>query len=284
MEISYVDYFLSNPNPFSLFLYFLLGLTRITSIVALAPFYGGKLLPASAKMGLAVAVTVVYLPHIVHVSDKVLDFNIYFLALTVKELMIGFILGFVVSIPFQAASTAGVLIDYQRGSSQLTSMDPTLGTQASPLGNIFNYMLILSFFAVGGVNRFMDAVALSYNMVPASSMIPAAILGNKNDPFWHAMIEMTTYLITIATELAAPALVAIFLADLLLGIANRLASQVPMSFLGQSLKSLAGLWILYLGWDFILGQLQKQTQTFMQKYYDMIAEHATVAVSSLFQL
>jgi type III secretion protein T len=283
MEQGYLNYFLNYPDPFSLFLYFLLGLTRLTSIVALAPFYGAKLLPSSAKMGLAIAVTTIYLPHITQVSDKVITFDAYFLALAMKELIIGFILGFVITIPFQIASTAGVLIDFQRGSSQLTSMDPTLGTQASPLGNILNYMLIVIFFSIGGVDRFMDAIALSYNVVPASSMIPAAIIGNKGDAFWQMFIGLASYLITIATELAAPALVAIFLADLCLGIANRLASQVPMSFLGWSLKSLAGLWLLYLGWNFVLRQLEKQTQSFMKKYYEMIAEHAIVAVSWLFQ-
>lgn len=277
----YLDFFLNYPSPWSLFLYFLLGLIRITSIVSLAPFYGAKLLPSSAKMGLGIVVTTVFLPHIINVSTKVIDFDIYYCLLAVKELIVGFILGFIVTIPFQIASTAGVLIDNQRGSSQLTALDPTLGTQASPIGNLMNYMLIVIFFAIGGVERFMEAVALSYNVVPASSMIPAVVIANKADPFWQMILGLVDYLMTIAVQLAAPSLVAIFMADLFLGIANRLAQQVPMSFLGWSLKSLAGLLLLYLGWNFILQQIEKQTEGFMKKYYDMIADQADMTAYRL---
>ena len=48
-------------------------------------------------------------------------------------------------------------------------------------------------------------------------------------------------IITIAIQLAAPALVAILMAEMFLGIANRLAPQVQIAFLGMSIKSLLGL-------------------------------------------
>jgi type III secretory pathway component EscT len=51
--------------------------------------------------------------------------------------------------------------------------------------------------------------------------------------------------------------------DMFLGIANRLAQQVQISFLGMSLKSLVGLALLWLGWYFILKQLAVQSQIWL---------------------
>ena len=47
--------------------------------------------------------------------------------------------------------------------------------------------------------------------------------------------------------------------EMFLGIANRLAPQVQIAFLGMSLKSLVGLAMLCAAWFFILQQMSKQT-------------------------
>jgi type III secretory pathway component EscT len=50
-----------------------------------------------------------------------------------------------------------------------------------------------------------------------------------------------------------------------LGIANRLAPQVQIAFLGMSLKSLVGLGILCLAWFFILKQMNKLMFAWLEK-------------------
>lgn len=268
------SYFANYPHPMSLFLLFLLALMRIVPIVVFAPFYGAKLVPGPAKMGLSLSIAAVFLPHIASLTTQIVQFNVYYCFLALKELLIGTALGFLVSAPFQVASVAGVLIDYQRGSSQLTSLDPTLGTQASPLGQLLNYMMIVIFFAVNGADYFMEGVALSYNIIPADQMVPVELIVNKHTPFWTTVINLIQYIMTMATQLAAPSLVAIFMADLFLGIANRLASQVPMSFLGWALKSLAGLFFLWIGWFFILKLMEKGTIHYMRDFLSLLLDYA----------
>lgn len=275
MPTDYMSYFWTYPYPFSMFLLFLLGLIRVLPVVVLAPFFGAKLIPGSAKIGFALAVTTIFLPHIVSLSGQIVQFDWYFCLLAVKELIIGTVLGFLISVPFQFASAAGVLIDHQRGSSQLTSLDPTLGNQSSPLGQLFNYTLIVIFFYINGPEYFMEGIALSFNVVPADGLLSPDFFLNKDSPFWSNIIELLQYIMTIAAQLAAPALVAIFMSDLFLGIANRLAQQVPMSFLGWALKSLAGILILWLGWYFILRQMEKQTVDYLRDYLGLLIRYAS---------
>jgi type III secretory pathway component EscT len=49
------------------------------------------------------------------------------------------------------------------------------------------------------------------------------------------------------------------MADMFLGITNRLAPNVQIIFLGLSIKSLLGLLLLWAGWFFILSQVSKMT-------------------------
>jgi type III secretory pathway component EscT len=81
--------------------------------------------------------------------------------------------------------------------------------------------------------------------------------------FWNFIMALLTKFTAISMQLAAPSLVAILMTDMFLGIANRLAQQVQIAFLGMSLKSLVGLALLWLAWYFILQQLSVQSQLWL---------------------
>jgi len=61
------------------------------------------------------------------------------------------------------------------------------------------------------------------------------------------------------------------MAEMFLGIANRLAPQVQIAFLGMSIKSLLGLALLWAAWFFILKQFTKQTYDWLNLINKMVA-------------
>ena len=75
--------------------------------------------------------------------------------------------------------------------------------------------------------------------------------------------------ITITLQLSAPSIIGMLLADLFLGIANRMAPQVQISFLLWSMKAYVGLGLLWLGWWFILKQLDIQGLQWIQMIQDI---------------
>ncbi len=109
---------------------------------------------------------------------------------------------------------------------------------------------------------FLQAVMNSYQIIPANAMIPA-IFFHIHNGFWKFIMALLTKFLAISIQLAAPSLVAILMADMFLGIANRLAQQVQIAFLGMPLKSLVGLALLWAGWFFILKQLAYQSQLWL---------------------
>lgn len=265
----YLSFFLNFPLG-NLFLLFLLGIGRIAPILATVPYLGAKLLSNPMKIGFTVVLIPIFLPLLLAHSSVPLELDLIFMLLVIKEVMIGFILGFIVSIPFYYAQGAGTLIDHQRGAQSLQVMDPATMTQASPIGILYSNLLLLSFFFIGGPFLFFDAIASSYNLIPADKFLNPSFF-SMNMPIWNATIKVLTTIFAIAIQLAAPSLIMILLSDLFLGIANRMAPQVQISFLLWSLKAYLGIVLLWAAWWLILKQMDIQLISWM-KYFQKLVQ------------
>jgi type III secretion protein T len=242
---------------------FFLGMMRIAPVISMAPFFGAKT-PAPVKMGLLIALTIILLPHMAITSKTLIGFNFEFLVLCFKELFIGFVLALFVSIPFYMAESAGVTIDFLRGSSSLQVTDPFMQTQASDLGILYNLVLIVIFYQIDGPFYFFNALFDTYTLVPADGWISLQFF-TFNHPFWQTVWGVANRVMAVGIQLAAPSILAILMTEMFLGIANRLAPQVQIAFLGMSLKSLVGLAMLCAGWFFILQQMSKQTMIWLNE-------------------
>ena len=265
--ITFFSYF-ANYTPMSLVSLFFLGLFRMAPIVSLLPFLGSKL-PGGVKIGLAISLTVVMLPHILMTSQTAVNFTTAYIGFCLKELLIGFILAFLASIPFHFASSAGILIDFLRGSSALQVTDPFTQAQTSDLGILYNYVLVVLFYQLDGPFIFLNGILDSFTLIPADGFFNTTFF-SFNQPFWKMLWPVVTKVFAIAIQLSAPCLLAILMTELFLGIANRLAPQVQIVFLGMSLKSLVGLGILAAGWLFIVKQMGNQSILWMEQFYKMI--------------
>ena len=266
----YLSFILSFPHipPLSVFALFFLTLIRIVPIVSFVPFLGARL-PAAVKMAVALALTAIMLPQVMLTTKHAISFNTDYIGYLLKDFFIGTILAFMASIPFFIAQSSGVLIDFLRGSSSLQVNDPSTQTQASPIGLLYNYVLIVLFFEINGPFIFFEGLAQSYKLIPADGVLNAAFF-SASIPFWHTIMHLLTTFTALAMQLAAPSLVAILMAEMFLGIANRLAPQVQIAFLGMSIKSLLGIALLFAGWYFILQQMGKQSLLWLQQLNDIL--------------
>jgi len=270
-DSAFLDALLSLPNitPMGLFTCFLLGFLRFAPIVALSPFLGSKVLPMPTRAGFALFLSAVYMPQIVSTTHVALDFNLAFIGYAMKEVGIGFVLSFLGSIPFYIVQCSGIIIDSMRGSSQLMAQDPTMQNQVSPIGILYNYILIYMFFQLDGALLFFDAVSKSFDLIPVDQLVPARYFLLETQPYLFFNGVMAT-LFALSIQLAAPAILAILMAEFFLGIANRLAPQVQISFLGMSLKSLLGLALLWAGWQFILKNVIFESLDFLKSVNSVV--------------
>jgi type III secretory pathway component EscT len=187
-----------------------------------------------------------------------LPLDIFFVGYAMKELLIGFILGFLVTIPFYVAQNSGTLVDHMRGASSLQVTDPTTQTQTGSIGIFYNYVLIAVFFSIDGPFIFLQTLVSSFDFIPVNKFLNP-IFFNLKIPVWKLVISLFNHVMSLAIQLAAPSIVGILMAEMFLGIANRLAPQVQIVFLGIPLKSWLGLLCLTIAWYFIVQQLGKES-------------------------
>ncbi|MEN9654466.1 MAG: type secretion integral inner membrane protein, partial [Chlamydiota bacterium] len=189
--------------------------------------------------------------------------------LLAKELLIGSILGFIASIPFLIAQNAGSLVDHQRGASSLQVTDPTTQTQTGAIGILYNYALIAIFFALDGPFLFLNGLAESYIIIPVDGWINPNLMNAKSS-IWEPIFKMLQRIMDLSIQLSAPALIGVLLSDMFLGIANRLAPQVQIVFLGMSLKSWVGIALLAAAWGLIIQVMGKEALQWFKNLNTMI--------------
>ncbi len=261
MDNNYLSLFINSAlakgDPFSPLTLLFLFLARFLPIVAQAPFFGAKVLPHPVKITFAISMFVIFLPQLLAVTSAPIPFNSFLILLALKEVFIGTLIGFMVGMPFIVVQSAGIIIDHQRGGASLMVNDPTIQNQSSPLGTLFNYSMILIFWALNGPFLVIDLISTSYAMVPPGEFFHAAFF-NPGTPYYLFMMQLFNKFMILSIQLATPALLAILMTDVFLGIANRLAPQVQITFLGMPLKSLLALLVVWVGFRLFNEEIAKQ--------------------------
>jgi flagellar biosynthetic protein FliR len=212
-----------------------LGAARTLPIAWLVPAFGGPNLSAPIRAGLGLGLAVLCLPRL---AGQVPDASVaLWVLLLVRELAVGLTLGFVASLIFRAAESAGRLTDVLRGANLAEVISPVSGGRTSPLGELTALLAIVIFLELGGLGQLAQALGRSYDAVPIAPTASPAQLGRVV----ALAVSASAQMLEAALGLAAPALVALLLADLVLGLVGRAAPQLPLYFVGMPLKALLGV-------------------------------------------
>lgn len=246
-----------------------LFLARMLPIIALSPFFGARVLPHPVKVTFALTLFVIFLPKLLEVTTTPITFNLMSMFLLAKEFFVGFCIGYVISAPFIIVQNTGIIIDHQRGGASLMVNDPTIQNQSSPLGTMFNFVLIYMFFLMDGPFLVIDLVGMSYDIIPPDRFINPDMF-KPDTAFWKMQVAILNKVMVISIQLATPALLIMLMTDLFLGIANRLAPQVQITFLGMALKSLLGIAIVCLGWYLFLEEVNRDSYRWIYAIREML--------------
>ena len=262
-------------NPLRILSVFFLTIARILPVMVLAPFLGGKNFPAPIRMMFSTALVLLFLPRNFLIIQGEIPYDLHWIGLMAKELLIGVILGFLATVPFFLVQMSGSFIDHSRGSSALQVTDPTTQSQTGPIGILFNYALLAIFFALNGPFLFFEALAQSYTLLPIDQLINPQLFASTG-PFWKQSASLAGYIFALSVRLAAPAIIGILLTDLFLGIANRLAPQVQIVFLGISLKSWVGIALLTASWGLVIKVMGKESIEWVKAITHLIQEAGVI--------
>ena len=204
-------------------------LGRTMPMILLTPFFAGKIAPPTVKIGLGVLLTAVLWPSArAAISEEIPYTAFSFLLLMLKEIFIGFTIGFVNAHIFYAMEVAGRIIDTVRGTSMSEVQVPHSKQRATPVGSLYYQLFLIILISLGGHHVFLNAYFYSFQALPVTQMIGT---GLSLEPMVDFIIRLTADILLIGTTLAAPIMAATFITDLVFGILNRVAPQLNAYFM-----------------------------------------------------
>jgi flagellar biosynthesis protein FliR len=247
MEVFGVE---GNATAFASFL--MLVFARFGAFVLTAPFLGGEGVPKKAKIAIASAFVVLTFPALwsgaISAEKSSALTLLGFFALAVKEVGVGFTLGYVSSIVFYGVFSAGRLIDHQRGLTLGELYVPVDRYEYSQFGSFQFLLAIVVFFTVGAHRFFLSALVRSFEIVPLYNL-PAFEPGLSKTAGY--VVLMSAGVFNIAVQLAIPFIIVLLFAEFLYGVLNRVAPQIDTFFLGMPVKLVTAVLVLAVGLRFV---------------------------------
>ena len=218
---------------------FLLVLVRISGIIIMAPFLGSINIPQYVRVGTAIAISIVMFPSVDAASGMlpVPPTVIGYAALVLKELFVGWLIGFVAYISFATIHMAGKVMDMQVGFSIVNVMDPTSGQQIPLIGSFLYNLSVIVFLATNGHHVLITALVNSFQRVPLQMLAADVSLA-------EIITRFTVGIFTTGMQIALPVSFAILLTNVGLGILARTMPQLNIFVVGVPLQIVIGLFML----------------------------------------
>ncbi|MDR3316704.1 MAG: type III secretion system export apparatus subunit SctT [Puniceicoccales bacterium] len=229
-----------------------IGVVRMTSVFAMLPFFGKKNVMGMGRNTWILGMTLFVYP--IFAKDFVnpdIQLNAIIL-LSLKEIAIGSILGFLGAFIFFVVEGVGNLIDVQRGASAASLFSSFNESQTTVTADFFVQIVLLLFFLTGGFLEFLAIIYRSYVVWPIFSFVPSISGGLA-----YYFVNFISDYMTVVFALVGPILFTLFLAEFGLGMVNRFAPQLNVFFLSMGIKSGLSNLFLILYMYYLLGFFEK---------------------------
>ena len=208
---------------------------RVSGVMVAAPLFSQKGIPVLTKVMVSVLLSLILVgfapealpPHVTHPVGFGIAVGI--------EVLTGLLIGYAIRFVFWAVDMAGEMIGFQMSLSMAQVYDPMSGAAASPLGRLLTFVFLLLFCLLDGPQQIVIGLARSFVAVPLGGADLSA-----GGPL---LLSWTGGFFSTAVRLAMPFLVALFLADVGLGVFARVVPQADLFSISLPLKLLAGIMV-----------------------------------------
>ena len=219
------------------FLIFVLVLTRIGALVAALPFFGSQSIPMQVRALLAVALAVVITPLHWGLAPPQPANLLEFSVIIGREALLGLALGSAIMILLSGMQLAGQVISQMSGMSLADVVNPTFDTQVPIFSHLLEMVAIAMFFLLGGDRQVINALLGSFAwMPPGSGTLPAEL------PDALSLVAAQSF--DTGLRAAAPIMVAMLLAILIVGLISRTLPQLNAIVIGMNFNALVVLAML----------------------------------------
>ncbi len=220
--------------------FLLLALPRIFGFFTGFPLLGTTLI-VSMMMRVCMAISFSMFLHPI-LQVQLVDFSSvefsYFML--IKEFLIGWISGFIVTLPIWVALSIGDIVESQRGGMATDNADPFTGIQSSAYGALMSSTLFMVVIIYEPFDILLRFLYTSYTVWPVDSYIPTF----DNTKITGILIFIKALFDSIIL-LGSPMLMMMFLCEFGLALVNRFSPPLNVFILAMPLKSMVSIFIMW---------------------------------------
>ena len=216
------------------FAVFTLVLGRVSGLVMTAPVFGTKAAPMRARALLAVSVTLLVSPLLAATPPVDMTNLLIYAKYMINEVLVGVLLGFGVTLLLSGIQLTGQIVSQLSGTALSDVFDPTIENNVSVFSQAFYFLTLAIFVLLGGHRMVMEALLDTYNWLPPGG----ATLG---ETYLDVLISLLSQSFQLGIRAAAPAMTALLLATLVLGLVGRTLPQINILAVGFSVNTLLTL-------------------------------------------
>lgn len=218
------------------FLIFVLVLTRLGSLLMTLPVIGTATVPWQIRALLAVGISLILTPLFWSQPVPQPENLLMLGALLAREAVLGLALGLAILILLSGMQLAGQIISQTSGLSLADVANPTFETNVPLFSQILEMLAVAIFFLVGGHRQVIDALLRSFHWMPPGH-------GRLPDNLVTCLTTITAQSFEVGLRAAAPAMVAILLATLVVALISRTLPHLNAVAVGLNFNSLIVLGI-----------------------------------------
>ncbi|OAF03751.1 EscT/YscT/HrcT family type III secretion system export apparatus protein [Bradyrhizobium centrolobii] len=214
-----------------------LGAARAVGIMLVLPVFSRPHISGLIRGCFAIAIV---LPYVAQISAglQALDSDTRLIRVALlgfKEVLVGLLLGILLSIPLWSIQAVGDTIDMQRGiTSQVASNDPATHSQASATGLLLGITADTIFVLSGGLQTMISALYGSYLIWPIYRMLPGLTVQGAIE-----FLEVLDHIMHTTLLVSGPVLAFLLLIDISVMMLGRFAPQIKLNDLGPNIKNIA---------------------------------------------
>ena len=149
---------------------FILIFLRVTALIVSSPVFGRRNLPNIIKICFCIVLTYVIFTAYTNVPQVRYNGILEYALLCIKELLFGLVLGYVTTLFFSIAQTAGYAIDMQMGFGMVNVFDVQSNISVPMTGNFLNIILLVTFFGVNGHLQLIRILQATFRQIPIGAV------------------------------------------------------------------------------------------------------------------
>lgn len=221
------------------FMVFLLVLIRFSGLIVSAPVLASRNFPPIAKVGFAALAALVVTPMVPALGEPLPDNAVSFAMLAAGEVLIGLMLGFVMTLVFTAVQVGGEIMDMLTGFGLVNVFNPAMETQVPIFGFFFFIMAALYLMVIDGHHLMVRALVSTFHKIPLGGFVVRPALLREVSTLGSAMFYD-------GLLIAAPVAAAMLLAYVTMGLLSRVVPQIHLFVVGFPITIAVGLLIAAL--------------------------------------